>query len=173
MLESQYWSLRDTTCHWSPSRHWPPLSVYDLTTSSLSIKQSIHRIHIFPIWRECLDISGGFQHAIDKLDRNINFAFLVGVLGKASAKISLSGYCLEFSSKVLLESPDIHYSNILLKTQWTDVNILVFFLGCWGLSYKAELWSRARTIKKKSFQKSWELGPARNSKFQAGFLENS
>jgi len=31
---------------------WPPFSGYDLTTSSLSIKQSIHQINLFPAWRE-------------------------------------------------------------------------------------------------------------------------
>lgn len=90
----------------------------------------LNSLNIFLIWRECLDISDGFQHAVDKLDRNINFAFLVGVLGKVSAKMSLSGYCLEFNSKVQLESSTIYHSNVLLKTQWTDVSITVFFLGC-------------------------------------------
>jgi len=33
-------------------RHWTSLSLYNLVTSSLSVSQSTHQIHICPIWRE-------------------------------------------------------------------------------------------------------------------------
>lgn len=50
MLKST-WFLRGTIYHMQTLSHWPTLPGYFWTSSS-SIRQFTHQIHIFPIWRE-------------------------------------------------------------------------------------------------------------------------